>query len=465
MNIFLRSFVCLAGALLASSAFAQSNDAASISSGKAVAIAGDCAGCHAALDGSSDFSGGLAIASPMGRIYARNITPDTATGIGGWTYEDFSRAMRKGKSKTVGNLFPAMPYTSYKHVSEQDMRALYDYLQNEVKPVNHAVPETKLGFPFIRPAMGFWNMMFANANKPRPLENADDQVMRGQYLVETLGHCGECHTPRGVMMQTKGESYRLSGGVVGGWYAPNITSDPSGIGQTSNEDLKAFLTTGKTKTSIAAGDMDEVIERSLSKMPASDIDAIVAYLKAAAPVKTAMKKPVLTKVAPLNLVEAEPTVDPKTSFDATSTVGAVLYQSACASCHGVNGDTNSGARPSLVQNASVRAAQPNNVIQAIVYGIDLGRLDTSSLMPAFKSDMSDAQVAAVAAYVRQRFGGIDTAISAADVTSIRSGRAGVSWLMLNARGLAWAGVIALLLVLAAAAFLAINRSKPKRSAS
>jgi len=434
------------------------------SRGELVAIAGDCAGCHADPAGASDFSGGLAMTTPMGTMYARNITSDPETGIGGWTLEEFDRAVRQGKSKTLGRLYPAMPYTSYRYMTDEDVRALYDYVMKEVPAVNHRVPDTKLGFPFLRVSMLFWDGLFSGSGKAPQLANPSEQVQRGQYLVDVLGHCGECHTPRGLLFQPKAASRHLGGADVGGWYAPNISSDKTGIGDWSDEQLKHFLAYGKGKRANAGGDMGLAVRMSLSKLPASDLDAMVAYLKATGPVAGQPLAPIVQSVAALSPTDVEPVnANYKDYFDASSTNGALLYISACATCHGSDGSLAKGAGPSLTHSGAVRLANPANVVQTITNGINLVELDRTHLMPAFRPDLSNAQIAALATYVRQRFGGIGQAVSEAQVTSILAGTNGVPWLLLNARWLAWLGVLAAVVVIAGGLLAYSRRSRKTRA--
>ena len=443
---------------------AEGMTTASMSRGKRIAIAGDCAACHADPAGSSEFSGGFALATPMGKVYARNITPDPETGIGGWTLQEFDQALRKGQSKNIGHLYPAMPYTSYRYMTDDDVKALYDYLMDEVKPVQNTVPETHLGFPFLRSAMVFWDALFSGSGKAPTLENASPQVQRGQYLVDVLGHCGECHTPRGLMFQSEAESEHLGGAIVGSWYAPNISSDKNGIGGWPDEKLKRFLVHGKVKSASAGGDMGLAVRMSLSQLPQSDLDAVVAYLKATPPVTGQPLAPVVAKVAPLELAAVEPVnADYKAFFNASSTNGALLYLSACAACHGVDGSLAKGAGPSLTHSGAVRAANPINVVQTIINGINLGELDPQHLMPSFRSELNDAQIAAIASYVRQRFGGIQQSVNESEVVSILNGTHDIPWLLLNARWLAWLGLIAGFAVVIGGGFLIARRSRSKKA--
>ncbi|MFV0278365.1 MAG: c-type cytochrome [Parahaliea sp.] len=427
------------------------------SPGEAVAIAADCGGCHGGADGEPGFAGGFPFATPMGTVYARNITPDVDTGIGGWTLEEFGQALREGKSKTVGNLYPAMPYTSYRQMTDEDVRALYHYFMNEVAPVANEVGETRLGFPFLRVSMTVWKALFIDSGTAPPLAGASEQVRRGQYLVDVLGHCGECHTPRGAMYQLQASSRHLGGASVG-WYAPNISSDSTGIGDWPDAKLKSFLTRGKVEGAVAGGHMGLAVRNSLSRMPPKDIEAMVAYLKETRPVEGPPLAPPVTEVPPLDLALVEPVSRGLGDISNTTTTnGALLYLSACATCHGINGSLEAGGGPPLTRSRSVRRAEATNVVQAIVSGVTLGELAPRHLMPSFRADFSKAQIAAVTTYVRQRFGGFDDSVSTAQVERILKGSGGVPWLILNARWLAWLSLILAGLVLAG---LVWRRTRP-----
>ena len=218
----------------------------------------------------------------MGDIYATNITPDAATGIGGWTLAQFRDVLRKGEGPD-GRIFPVMPYTSYTGLSDDQIAALFAYFQSGVAPVANAVPETDLPFPFVRPAMIAWNAMFLDEGHAiGAAEVQGAEAERGRVLAEALGHCTGCHTPRGQLMQPLADRH-LGGAMIDGWWAPNITGGPGGIGDWPDATLTTFLRVGHTDRAVAAGEMSRVVARSLSRLPGEDIDAIVAYLRAVPP--------------------------------------------------------------------------------------------------------------------------------------------------------------------------------------
>jgi D-sorbitol dehydrogenase (acceptor) len=406
------------------------NDPALIAKGEAVARAGDCAACHRAEQpGGKPFAGGYAIGSPMGAIIAPNITPSKTAGIGDWTFADFDRAMRKGVTRDGTHLYPAMPFTEYQGMSDADMKALYAYFQHGVAPVDVKAPETHLPFPFnIRQSMIAWDALFLGKTAYTPKPGLTAEQARGQYLVETLGHCGTCHTPRGMTMASD-TSQALAGGDIGGWHAPNITSDPvSGIGGWSQAELVTYLKNGHVPgKGVAAGGMGEAVENSLSGMDDADLGAIASYLKVSTPVRDAGEsKPSYsyTQPKPIKPSAYEPGDNHVQAqlADGTSTDGAVLYNGACAACHGVNGKgTSDDFYAPLVGSSTTGAANPANLIMTILNGVDRHGADGRSFMPAFAPQLNDAQVAAIANHVLSRFGRPDVSVTEAMVATARAG--------------------------------------------
>ncbi len=411
-----------------------------IAKGQYLAVAGDCGACH-----SEDFGGGNAIESPVGDIIASNITFDSNAGIGGWSEQQFADALRKGKSPH-GSLYPAMPYTSYTGLTDDDVHALYSYLKS-VPPVSRKPKETDLGFPFVRPAMMFWNLLNLDEGHPvGAVEVTGEEAERGRYLVEVLGHCTTCHTPRGELMGQLSDKH-LAGGAVGGWYAPNITPDKTGIGSWTEAETIQFLKTGHNRYGVAAGEMGLAVDLSLSKLTDDDIAAMVAYLKQVPAVETAAPAPIASGLpdVPVDSIEA-PNDGWKEMAAMDTTDGAILYQGACASCHGRSGKGTAG--PDLAVNSDVLAHRADNLIQVIAHGVDLKADSAISYMPGFLSEMSHAQIAATANYVRETLAGMSTAkIDQDAVSQVLSGKKGTSWLIANATWLAWTGVAVLVLLI------------------
>jgi mono/diheme cytochrome c family protein len=424
-------FATLTVALLAPYlAQAQAPDAALIERGAYIATAGDCAACHRTKQsGGPAYAGGYVIASPLGDIVAPNITPSRKAGIGGWSFEDFDRSMRRGVRPDGARLYPAMPYTNYQGISEDDMRALYAFFTNGVKPVDTIAPTTDLPFPFnIRAMMIPWNWMFRSDKPFRPTPALSPAAQRGQYLVETLAHCGSCHTPRNILMAEK-NSQAFTGGDVGGWHAPNITSDPvSGIGGWSDQELVAYFRNGHVAgKGVAAGGMGEAVEHSLRSLSDPDLSAMVAYMRTVAPVRDSADTRAafgFTQVRPVSLTayENSDTRDQNAVAGSATTDGARLYAGACASCHGLNGNgSKDGFYPPLVGSSATGSNNPNNLVMTVLTGVDRRGSDGHAFMPAFANDMNDAQVAAVANRVLTQFGNSAVQVDAAQVAALRAG--------------------------------------------
>jgi mono/diheme cytochrome c family protein len=359
-------------------AVAQSNPDL-VKRGEYLARAGDCTACHTATGG-KPFAGGDALASPFGPIYPSNITPDKETGIGSWNDEDFYRAMHNGVGKHGEYLYPAFPYPWFTKISRDDTMALKAYLDS-VAPVNAKPPQTKLMFPFdVRLGIGGWNAAFFKPGEFKPDANKPEDWNRGAYLVEGLGHCGDCHTPKGVAMEPL-RSKAFTGGAIDNWFAPNITPDAvQGIGAWSVDDLVAYFKTGVARGKPpAAGPMAQVVRDSLSYLNDSDLRAIATYLKSNPPQKSYKE-------------------DPSAAFKGPHAPGETIYVSQCSYCHQLNGKGRPGAIPALDGNGVVLAKGPEDVIRVVLGGL-LAR-GPYAPMPAVGAGMSDTDIAAVVDYVR-----------------------------------------------------------------
>lgn len=403
--------------------------------GRRLAVAGDCMACHTVPDSDKAFAGGYAINSPFGAIYSTNITPSKTAGIGNYSEQQFAAAVRDGVRGDGSRLYPAMPYTSYVHMTDEDVAALYAYFMHGVSAVDEPAPATQLNFPFnLRQSMIGWNLLFLDSRVGAPPvahgTSADAQLRRGEYLTNTLEHCGACHTPRNPLM-AEIKSQALTGGMVGPWYAPNITSDPvSGIGAWSDEELISYLGTGRAKgKNQAAGGMAEAVQNSLQFLPREDLAAIVAYLRSTAPVREEG-----ATIAAFNYVgnaagSSENSLRGVGAFNEHDSLhsGAALYSGLCASCHQPSGKGSANqAYPSLLNNTATGLSTPANLISAILYGVDRLDGDHHVLMPRFDGlsyvqPLSDQQVADVANHVLQRFGNGAVSVSAKDVGVARQG--------------------------------------------
>jgi len=434
--------------------FAADDNAALIRQGEYVARAGDCVACHrTAESGGPELAGGYVIDSPMGKIISSNITPSKAYGIGNYTEQQLADALRKGINAKGQRLYPAMPYPSYQGMSDNDIHALYVYLQQGVKPVDQPVPETHLAFPFnIRQLMFGWNLVFLDSQGFVPRPEATEQVNRGQYLVDNLAHCGACHTPRNALMAEDNSQY-LAGAKLGGWVAPNITSDKvSGLGDWSEDDLVDFLKNGHLADKAqAGGGMAEAVENSFRYLSDSDLHAMAAYLHTVPPIRDSQQtERVVREVQPVDMSTLETGQGDQPSLaDANGLNGARLYNSACASCHGRDGQGSADTfYPSLSLNSALNGNQANNLVMAIIAGIDRKGADAAVSMPALGGDLNDAQIAAIANYSLQTFGNPALSVSSDEVASMRRG--GDAPLLITLMPfLMWAGgLVALMLLIA-----------------
>ncbi|OWT70280.1 MULTISPECIES: cytochrome c [unclassified Achromobacter] len=405
-----------AAATPASTAPAAADQATLVQRGAYLAVAADCVACHTA-QGGKVYAGGNPIASPVGTIWSTNITPSKTAGIGNYTEAQFAQALRAGVRADGANLYPAMPYTSYTKISDEDVHALYTYFMQGVAPVDLPSPQTTLPFPFnIRASMKGWNLLFNSDKRFEPTAGKTEQWLRGAYLTEALAHCATCHTPRNALMAEDG-SRAFGGASLGKWYAPNISSDPvHGIGGWSQETLVAYLKTGHAPGhALAAGPMAEAIDHSLSKLTDADLNAIAVYIKTAAPVAgAAADKPSYAYGAPAR--------DEAMLRGASmgQTTGAALYSGNCASCHQASGTgVEQGGPPSLLHVSAVGRDDPSNLVMTILDGV-YRSAGTPRRMPAFAHELNDEEVAMLATYVRQTFGNPQApVVTAAQVKALR----------------------------------------------
>ncbi|NUU64927.1 cytochrome c [Enterobacteriaceae bacterium BIT-l23] len=368
-----------------------------IARGQQLYQAGDCAVCHTRPGGKRD-AGGLALNSPMGAIYSTNITPDPQYGIGGWSFEAFRRAMREGIDREGNHLYPAFPYTAYTHVSDGDLKALYAWLMTR-PAVHEAAPETDLGFPFnIRRGIWLWNQLFLDKG-PLPVARVPEGLdparwERGRYLVEGLGHCSACHSPRNLLFAEKGGESHLGGGEVDGWVAPALNAQSPAPHRWQEEDLYQFLKTGYSQRHGAtAGPMAPVIKEGTSALAESDLRAIATYI--AGLQKDRTDRPLL----PVKAIESA-------TLRSTDSEGARLYSGACMACHAQSlGADMHGVRPSLQQATQFHLATPDNAIRAVLDGVTEPASDGLGTMPGFRHNMNDSQVAALLNFIRQQVAG------------------------------------------------------------
>jgi len=411
----------------------QAPSAVQIEKGRQLAVAADCMACHTVPRNGKPFAGGYAIDSPLGTIYATNITPSKTAGIGEYSEAEFARALRQGVRRDGARLYPAMPYVSYTQLSDEDTAALYAYFMHGVAAVDEeAADRTQLPFPFnLRLSMAVWNLLFLDDKRFEPDAARSAEWNRGAYLANALGHCGACHTPRNALMAEQGGK-AFSGGMVGPWHAPNITSDPvSGIGDWSEQELVQYLRTGRVEgKGQAAGGMAEAVENSLQHLAEPDLKAIAVYLKGTAPIRDAQDKDGDRPAhawggasSPLATLRGAEPFDNRQSL----TRGDRLYSGYCASCHQADGGGSAKqAYPSLFHNTATGSSNPANLVAAILFGVDREAGGQHVLMPRFDQlsyvdPLTDEQIAAISNYVLGRYGNSAARVSTADVALARAG--------------------------------------------
>ncbi|MCJ9690394.1 molybdopterin-dependent oxidoreductase [Rhizobium sp. PRIMUS64] len=371
---------------------------ATIERGRLAAAAGACNVCHVGDDG-TPFAGGRRFDTPFGAVYATNITPDTESGIGAWSYPAFERAMREGVSRDGHHLYPAHPYTSFAGAEEADLQALYAYMMTQA-PVAEEAPETKLKFPYsIRAMMAGWNALFLKAEPFKYVETRGAQWNRGAYLVETLGHCSACHTDRNVLGAEKSGSARLSGGFADGWEAPALNAFAKGPVSWTADAFYDYLRTGHSRDhGSAAGPMAHVVE-VMQPLPDNDIRAMATYLASLNEAPADSKAQSEAAIAASEAAKAVAArVSPK---------GERLFNGACATCH-----TGNSILSSLALNSNLHAATPDNLIQAILNGVEAPAILAQTTgreapevmsMPAFRQTLNESQIKDLADYLRARF--------------------------------------------------------------
>jgi mono/diheme cytochrome c family protein len=419
--------------------------------GAYLAKAADCGACHTASHG-KPFAGGLAISSPVGTIYSTNITPSVGYGIGRYTEAQFARAVRRGIRADGANLYPAMPYTSYSILTDADVQALYGYFMHGVAPIDAPAPRTDLPFPMnLRVSMMGWNLLFLNTKPLRPDSRESEMWNRGRYLVKGAAHCSACHTPRGFVMQEKAEE-EFSGGPVAPWYAPNITSDVnSGIGSWSQDDLVQYLRTGDAhRKAQAAGSMGEAVEHSFQYLSDADLNAIATYVRTIPAIHDASDRRSRfafgTASSDLGRLRGQYEIRDQES-DPT---GAQLFQGNCASCHAPLGQgSKDGYYPSLFSNSVLGSSNPNNLIAAILYGVDRTTRQGQAYMPGFAGGphdlaaLSDHDIVLMGNYLLERYGRPGVAVTAQQVAEVRRGGPSSSLVALARAGVAVAALAVL----------------------
>ena len=382
-----------------------------IKRGEYLAHAADCIACHTAA-GAQAYAGGVAFNVPLiGTIYSTNITPDTETGIGNYTDQQFLDALHKGVRRDGALLYPAMSYTSYTYMTDADALAIKAYLFS--LPAVHAPHKAnKLAWPFDqRGLVAVWNLFYKADERFRPNPSQSVEWNRGAYLAEAMGHCGECHTPRNLAYALDNRR-KFAGALTAGWRAYNISADKaSGLGDWTDEDLATYLSTGHADGhGGSAGPMGEATDNSLTFLTPGDIHALVVYLRSIPSRQTDLPRTVNVP-APASYREgATAALDPR---------GAIVFASACASCHDWTGVSPTSKYATLTGVRAVNDPSATNVAQTVINGVIRKTADGMIFMPAFGDGYSDADIAAVSNFVTARFGAEGGHLTEKDIVSLR----------------------------------------------
>lgn len=372
-----------------------------IDRGRYVARLGDCVACHTASDKTRPMAGGLALETPFGLLYSTNITPDTETGIGRYSFEQFDRAMRKGIAADGHNLYPAMPYPSYAKITADDMQALYAYLMQGVKPVRQENRPVEMGFPFNqRWGLALWNWVFLDDQLFTPIAEQTEQWNRGAYIVQGLGHCGACHTPRGIGFQEKtltetGKfgSYFLAGETVEGWRALSLRN------LWAPQETAEMLKTGSNRHGTVSGNMVDVVQHSTQYMADSDLEAVGVYLKSLP--SSEHDKPMQVAQGP------NPGITPAfTPVNLLTSRGGLGYQQFCSDCHRADGAGVTGVFPPLAGNPVLRSADPSTLVHITLTGWRSAQTTHNArglTMPSF-ARLGDQEIADILNFMRNAWG-------------------------------------------------------------
>jgi mono/diheme cytochrome c family protein len=375
-------------------------DAQKLRRGQYLVAVGDCMSCHL-RPGGEPLAGGFGLHTPFGVIYSSNITSDRDTGVGSWSSEQFYQAMHDGKGASGENLYPAFPYPWFHLASRDDDDAILAFLKT-TPAVHYTPPQNGLHFPMsIRATVKAWNLLYLDTAAFRPDPGQSAEWNRGAYLVDGLGHCGGCHTPKN-RLGADDSGHRFEGGNLDEWVAPDLTANEhTGLGTWSVEDIAEYLQNGRNAHAAAGGAMADVVTYSTSLLTDADRHAIAVYLKSRAP-------------SPGLKVD-----DPQS---AAMLRGAAVYSDACASCHLENGVGQPRYFPPLGHNALVQQADSTTVQHLILAGTQIGtsaQRPTSFTMPSFAWKLTDAEIADVATYIRNSWGNRAPAVPESAVSDMR----------------------------------------------
>ncbi|HDX8617284.1 c-type cytochrome [Aeromonas dhakensis] len=373
--------------------------APAMSAGEYVAKLGDCAACHT-NEASKPLAGGKGFPTPVGTVYATNITPDKTHGIGNYSLPEFIKVMREGITRSGDPLYPAMPYTAYAKMSDEDLTALYHYLMQDVQPQAIANKASDIPWPLnMRWPLRGWNWLYHDDGRFTPVAGKSEEWNRGAYLVQGAGHCGSCHTPRGIGMQekalTEADPLYLSGATLDGWYAPDIRGS-----RYDKQALIDLLKTGRSQHQAVSGPMAEVITHSSQYFSDTDLASIATYLT--------------------ELDDEAPAARGNRAY--ASAGGKADYAMYCSTCHGNDGRGNDHVIPSLVGNQTVLAEDPSSLLNVLLHGAEtpITQGHIGYHMPGYGWTLNDQQIAELVNTLRASWGNEGVAIKPETVKAQRA---------------------------------------------
>ena len=380
-----------------------------VAQGAYLARAGNCMSCHT-VPGQTPFAGGRAMETPFGKVYASNLTPDDATGLGRWNAQHFWRALHHGRSYDGRLLAPAFPYNHTSLVTRADADALWAYFKS-LAPVTQATPAAQLRWPFgTQAAFAVWRSLYFKPASFTQQPQHSAEWNRGAYLVEGLGHCAACHGPRDDL-GGGGALDDLSGGLIPvvNWYAPSLLSArETRLAEVPLSDTVRLLQTGHAPHAWVNGPMREVVQNSTQYLSVADLTAMATYLQ--------------TRARAHLLADDVPYPSPRAPTQRASQRGAVLYDDHCAVCHGKQGEGVAQAYPALAGNWAVQMPHTTNLVQTVMYG---GFSVTTSAqpqpfgMPPFVLTLSERDMADVLTHIRTQWGNTAGAVTEFDVARVR----------------------------------------------
>ena len=389
-----------------------------VEQGRYVARQADCVACHS-LPGETPFSGGLEMGTPLGSIFATNITPDAEHGIGSYTLADFDRAVRHGVTPDGRRLYPAMPYPSYEKMTDEDIEALYAFFTTAIETSDKANKESTIDWPLnMRWPLAFWNLVFTEGGTYTVKPEKDEQWNRGAYLVQGAGHCGTCHTPRGLVMNEKGfdesDPQFLTGALLDGWFAPSLRQNHNtGLGRWSEEDIFAFLKDGRNQHAVVFGSMAEAYNNSTQFLSDEDLRAMAHYLKSLPATSGEDETPWSYEDSSILTASAA---------SQSGVPGAETYLAKCSFCHGADGKGQNQWIPPLAGSSASLAEFHHSQVNVTLNGsarVVSNGIPDSYRMPAYRNQMSDREIADVLTYVRTSWGNNGGAVTVEEVHELR----------------------------------------------